>query len=168
MKARSRLIPLTLGFILAGCGSNKLSCDSSGARDLVTKILHEHQPITLLGTAFSDNLAKLYSGEHDYQHSLRDCETSAHANETVNECADRLDRANVEMINKRTNDAYNSAIYSLSAIRLESQDADTGAVTCDATLQVTIPNSGSAQQDITYKVEKTTNDQLYVTVGGLQ
>jgi hypothetical protein len=71
-------------------------------------------------------------------------------------------------IDEVTKSAYSTAVYSLNTIRLENKDETTGAVKCEARLHATIPDFGAAEEDISYKVEKTTDGQLYATLEGLE
>ena len=63
-------------------------------------------------------------------------------------------------------DAKNIA-YKLGAIRMKSKDADTKAVSCAAKLHGEIEGI-SAEVEITYQVEKTSDGDLYATVYGLK
>ncbi len=79
---------------------------------------------------------------------------------------DDKDAQNAQTIAKITKDAYAAVIYTLNAIRMESKDTTTGAVVCDAQLHAEIPNFGAANEDIEYKVERTTDGNLYVSIQG--
>ncbi len=60
----------------------------------------------------------------------------------------------------------NDANWSLSIIRLKSQDQTTKAVVCEAQLTATVSHWGSSSQDITYSIEKTSDGwyaQIYNT-----
>ena len=54
--------------------------------------------------------------------------------------------------------------YQLSAIRTTARNADTGALACAATLTLTAENWGTAHDEITYLVEKTSGGGFYTSV----
>ena len=63
------------------------------------------------------------------------------------------------------------SIYTLNSIRMTAKDSTTGALTCAADLNLKLSNVGKpngADEDITYKLEKTSDNQLYATVYGLK
>ncbi|HEV2563423.1 MAG TPA: hypothetical protein VGT78_14905 [Rhizomicrobium sp.] len=130
----------TLGVAMTACGqSNDLACDSSGATDAVINIVKQKNPYELLTTAIgSDNIDKQKSPWSSSE------------------------------FYKWYNDIVATASYSLKTIRMEDRNATTGAVTCAAKLGADIPNYGGAEEDIEYKVEKTTDGNLYVTIQDLQ
>lgn len=56
----------------------------------------------------------------------------------------------------------------MAQFRLESKDGTTGAVTCNATLHVDLPNSlGSAEEELSYKLEKMEDGGLHIDMVGL-
>lgn len=61
--------------------------------------------------------------------------------------------------------AHAATTFSLDTIRMESKDAETGAVYCAANLKATFED-GTAEQPITYTVQLTTDNQLYAQVSG--
>jgi hypothetical protein len=63
------------------------------------------------------------------------------------------------------NTAIKQAIYKVSVIRTTSKDSETKTVICAAKLSVTIPDRGSSEADIAYKVEITSENKIYVTAG---
>jgi len=54
--------------------------------------------------------------------------------------------------------------YQVSLIRTTDSDTQTGKQQCAARLGVTIPSWGHAEMNITYSVEMTSDNQLYVEV----
>jgi len=75
-------------------------------------------------------------------------------------------------ITSRVNDDYKSlfskeirrATYKIVNSIMTYQDQSTGMVMCKATLHVSLDGWGEADQDIVYKVEKTTDGKLVVTL----
>jgi hypothetical protein len=63
--------------------------------------------------------------------------------------------------------AQQSVMYTLDTIRMTARDADTRTASCVAKLTAQV-SDGQAQAEITYKVENTTDGDLYVTVLNLQ
>lgn len=60
--------------------------------------------------------------------------------------------------------AQTEAGYSLKDIRLTHHDENTSAETCAATLQVKLPENLVSERQIQYKVEKTTDGKIFVSV----
>jgi hypothetical protein len=56
----------------------------------------------------------------------------------------------------------------LEAIRTTAKDAATGAVFCAAELNINVPQWGILKESMTYKVEKTADGQLFITVDYLK
>lgn len=70
--------------------------------------------------------------------------------------------ATVEPLKKK---ATQSSIYRVDTIRMESRDASTKAVACSAEIYVQLEDGTGAQDEISYKVQNTTDGKLYVTYG---
>jgi len=62
--------------------------------------------------------------------------------------------------------AVKAATYSVDTIRVTAKNDETGAIVCAARLSVDIPSIGGAEQQVAYKVERTTDGKLYVTMLG--
>lgn len=62
---------------------------------------------------------------------------------------------------------WQSAKYQIGSIRVTDENKETGARVCAARLLVKIPDVGEAGQEIRYKVERTTDNKIYVTISGL-
>ena len=262
MKRSLRLFSIfALSTLLAGCGSNVLSCDGSDTTDTVAKIVRKlHPPETILSVGdyfdkkYAPNMnaanlqaqqatAKCNQSEQaewvnyfqttyssvpqssdgsacdaqfddvktDTSHcgeERSDCITAAgragsndpnppwcmSADEACEQkayqaqrdryaCTQKFDSleseknncvANVQaeafgrvqkMIQDATQAAFDAASYTLDAIRILHKDEQTGAMSCAADVNASLPNNlDSVTLAITYKVERTTDNQLYVTV----
>lgn len=76
-------------------------------------------------------------------------------------------RIDNEMLNAQEGlrkSAASKVVYDLDTIRIESKNNDTGALVCAAKLTATIKGWGQANKPITYRAEKTTDNDIYVTL----
>jgi hypothetical protein len=61
------------------------------------------------------------------------------------------------------------AVYTLQNVRLESRDATTGAVVCNSTIHADLPqNLGSAEEEVSYRLEKMEDGGVHIEMTGLQ
>ena len=82
----------------------------------------------------------------------------------VRECEQSL----ITAANADFQKAAGEAVYTLDAVRTARKDDPTGKVTCAAKLNVAMPGDwGRFSRDISFTVEKTTKDEMYVSVFGL-
>jgi len=135
-----------LSIILAGCG-NDLDCANSGAKELVEQIAKDHSAMV-----DSVRMATFNSTCGVLQRSLQN---SQNANPP-------------EMVACREKTLNVAVNYNLDAIRTTDKNEATGAVACAANLHAVAEKyESSAEEPITYKLEKTSDGQLYATVFGV-
>jgi hypothetical protein len=95
----------------------------------------------------------------------KDADAAQEVLNDANKAADAADNARASAIGA---DVQKEMKYTLDVIRTTAKDQGTGALTCAATLNGEAGKYGAAKLPITYKVEKTSDGKLYVTVYGLQ
>lgn len=78
-----------------------------------------------------------------------------------------LGEKKVKIKYKKFDDLLPGIKYTLSNMILTNKDESTGSVECKATLEAELADWGTAGQDITYKIEKTTEGKLMATVFGI-
>jgi hypothetical protein len=64
--------------------------------------------------------------------------------------------------------ARGNSTYSLSDIIMTDKNAETKRVSCKAKLQLTVPDWGGANVNVTYIVEKTADGKIVVELSGIQ
>jgi hypothetical protein len=144
--------------------------------DYCPEISEESQNFTSVG---ADGWGTRYEdeGSFEVQNSARKSFMSQNAGTilkqwSVTEAALRAAQSNLDADNiKRKDDAWKAALeniaYNLENIILTKKDKEVGSVSCKARLNADIPGWGGAHQEITYKVEKTSEGEIYATVWGI-
>lgn len=70
-------------------------------------------------------------------------------------------------IKSKLNEIYKNISWKVDNIIMTAKDRDTGSVDCKATLKGSLIDGGASSVKITYKVERNSDGQPYVTVWGL-
>jgi len=181
-----------LSIILAGCGDD-LDCASSGARELVAQIAKEHsamiqtvqmviernlvQELTEKSETYcaewvdkNPEIIRFPKGPYGVEEPHYCCgyvppTPDARRRTRIDSCRDTFDQKALENLRK----TKTVVDYSLDAIRTSAKDETTGAVACAANLHAVAAEkyNASAEEPITYKLEKTSDGKLYATVFGL-
>jgi hypothetical protein len=123
--------------LLGGCGGAELECDSSDSRKSVVKIVSDDNNNALVNYAVknSSSVAAM----------LRDTKSEAEKSAILEK-------------------ARRGAVYTLGdTIGLRSRNRATRAVTCSGLLSVTVVDT-TAQKEIEFKVEQTTDGAISVSV----
>jgi hypothetical protein len=123
--------------LLGGCGGAEPECDSSDARKSVVKIVSDDHNNALVNYAAknSSSVAAM----------LRDTKSEAEKSAVLEK-------------------ARRGAVYTLDdTIRLTSRNRATRAVTCSGLLSATVTDT-TAQKEIEFKVEQTTDGAIAVSV----
>jgi hypothetical protein len=168
MRVAWKVMYAVLPIILAGCG-NDLDCASNGARDLVAQIAAEHNALvkTVFGQFYSEHPLP---ADPDYQ-AASDYASNQNLDPSNREIAGTRLRAATDKMNAAAAaleaDVKKEMKYTLDTIRMTAKDQTTGAVSCAADLHGEVGRYGAAKQPIIYKVEKTSDGSLYVSVNGL-
>jgi len=184
---------LLLAFGLVACGSADPDCGSSATQDLIIQIVQEHrdvifsEPAGLVGAVLGIR-TKTGVGTQAISNSTAGKSISARVASTIQDVCGRLPQGTFalrcasglspelsadagfkalsdekqQMLNK----AREETTFTLDTIRTNSKDADTKAVSCTANLNAKFED-GYAHEEITYKVEKTSDEKLYATIYGL-
>ena len=122
---------------LNACGGAETGCDSLGARTSVVKIISDDSNNALLNYAVknSRSVAAMMSGTNTEAEKLAAWE---HARQ--------------------------DAVYELDdTIRTNSRSSSTGVISCSALLSVTVGDT-TAQKQVDFKIEPTTNGKTSVSV----
>jgi hypothetical protein len=127
----------SLLFLLSGCGEEGPECDSSSARNSIVKIISDDNNNALVNYAVKNSNS-----------------VAAMVRDTKSE-ADKL-----AILEKARRDA----VYILDeTIRMKSRNRTTRVVTCSGLLYVTVADT-TAQKEIEFKVQQTTDGKLFVSV----
>ena len=147
---------LTVGII--GCDPlSDPDCGSSSTKSLIGQIAKEKNAFYRTIFFASNNV----TSRIDNPYGLSDCDQKRQDIAAVT-C-----RKNEELISSIKDDfdlAFSKISYTLDTIRITNRDPQTKKVECIAILRGDIPDWGSADKEITYSVEQTSDGGIYVTV----
>jgi hypothetical protein len=123
--------------LLSGCGGAEPECDSLSTRNSIVKIVSDDNNNALVNYAVKNSSS-----------------VAAMVSDTKSE-ADKL---------AIWEKARRDAVYTLDdTIRMRSRNRATRAVTCSGLLYVTVADT-TAQKEIEFKVEQTTDGNMFVSV----
>lgn len=159
-KLTAPIIFLGISMLISGCG-NDLDCASNAAKDtalsLMKKGLQERAqspPWTGVNPTDRSSLPlELALASPECQRGVTDPARYASSGAR---CAEQKWNEIVA--------AWASPSYTLDAIRMTANDTTTGAIECAADLHIDVPNWEGIKAPMTYKVEKTSEGKIYVTV----
>lgn len=163
--------------------NDSLSCGSDEAKALAIQVIGKNPPDTLLNNAggkhfdgnlnptvqsqiasCDDSFTKAKSSSCSFRAELCDA-LSSQARDDQSSCHQKANAA----FDTWVRDAKSKAQYSIRYIRLESRDQATGAIICNANVQASLPsNLGTAETEISYKIEKMEDGGLHIDLAGLQ
>jgi hypothetical protein len=134
---KRRVWCLSVLLLLSGCGGTELECDSLSTRNLIVKLVSNNHNNALLNYAIKN---------------------SNSVAEIVNNAKSEADK--LAIFEKARRDA----VYTLDdTIRMKLRSRATRSVTCSGLLSVTVADT-TAQKEIEFKVEQTTDGKMSVLV----
>jgi hypothetical protein len=140
--------------------ASDLACGSEDAKKLVAQVISKNPPEGLLDAAGGNLLSN-----SKFRNQIHECYNSGQATDEHSPCVVDVEAA----FDKFTNSEKAIAVYALKNIRLEARNATTGAIECNATVHVdTGPDGGTADEEVSYKLEKMEDGGLHIEMAGLK